>query len=203
MPRRVSVEVSPPRRIVICGGGVVGASTAYALVNHPSWRSDADSCTLVESTEIAAAASGKAGDPNCHHKVTAEGRLQAGGFLALDWHSKETQSLAALSFKVHSDLAEQHDGATRWGFRKIETYSVSFDETRDKFRKVVPDIPWLDTGIITQSKRIGASTNTAQCEPKLFTQALVQVSCLVVHSMAKSSPPDGSGEGTPSRLGHR
>ena len=49
-------------RVVICGGGVIGACIAYFL----SQRSV--DVTVVERTEVAAAASGK-----------------AGGFLALDW----------------------------------------------------------------------------------------------------------------------
>ena len=49
-------------RVVICGGGVIGACTAYFLT-----RRGID-VIVVERTEVAAAASGK-----------------AGGFLALDW----------------------------------------------------------------------------------------------------------------------
>ena len=49
-------------RVVICGGGVIGACTAYFLS-----RRGID-VTVVERTEVAAAASGK-----------------AGGFLALEW----------------------------------------------------------------------------------------------------------------------
>ena len=51
-------------RVVICGSGVIGACTAYFLS-----RRGID-VTVVERTEVAAAASGK-----------------AGGFLALDWCS--------------------------------------------------------------------------------------------------------------------
>jgi len=49
-------------RVVICGAGVIGACTAYFLA-----RRGID-VVVVERTEVAAAASGK-----------------AGGFLALDW----------------------------------------------------------------------------------------------------------------------
>ena len=49
-------------RVVICGAGVIGACTAYFLA-----RRGID-VIVVERTEVAAAASGK-----------------AGGFLALDW----------------------------------------------------------------------------------------------------------------------
>ena len=49
-------------RVVICGAGVIGACTAYFLARRGI------EVVVVERTEVAAAASGK-----------------AGGFLALDW----------------------------------------------------------------------------------------------------------------------
>ena len=49
-------------RVVICGGGVIGACTAYFLARRGV------EVTVVERTAVACAASGK-----------------AGGFLAFDW----------------------------------------------------------------------------------------------------------------------
>jgi glycine/D-amino acid oxidase-like deaminating enzyme len=63
-------------RVVICGGGVVGACTAYFLA-----RRGID-VMVVERTEVAAAASGK-----------------AGGFLALDWCAGTP--LDALALNAH------------------------------------------------------------------------------------------------------
>lgn len=51
-------------RVVICGGGIIGAATAYYLATQHGVAA-----TVVEREELAAAASGK-----------------AGGFLALDWN---------------------------------------------------------------------------------------------------------------------
>ena len=48
--------------VVICGGGVIGACTGYFLARHGI------DVTVVERSEVASSASGK-----------------AGGFLALDW----------------------------------------------------------------------------------------------------------------------
>lgn len=50
-------------RVVICGGGIIGAATAYYLSQQGV------GATVVEREALAAAASGK-----------------AGGFLALDWN---------------------------------------------------------------------------------------------------------------------
>jgi glycine/D-amino acid oxidase-like deaminating enzyme len=69
-------------RVVICGGGVIGACTAYFLS-----RRGID-VTVVERAEVAAAASGK-----------------AGGFLALDWcGGTPLDGLARRSFQLHADL---------------------------------------------------------------------------------------------------
>ena len=52
------------RHVLVVGGGIIGSSTAYFLSKRA-----AATVTLLEGSEIAAGASGK-----------------AGGLLALDWH---------------------------------------------------------------------------------------------------------------------
>ena len=72
-------------RAVICGGGVIGTCTAYFL-----GRRGVD-VIVVEGTEVAAAASGK-----------------AGGFLALDWCAGSTvDALARRSFGLHAALPNE------------------------------------------------------------------------------------------------
>ncbi len=81
------VPENPAMRVVICGGGVIGASIAYFL-----------SCLgvrpiVVESTGVACAASGK-----------------SGGFLALDWcDGTPLEQLARRSFELHAELAQKID----------------------------------------------------------------------------------------------
>ena len=75
-------------RVVICGGGVIGACTAYFLS-----RRGID-VIVVERTEVAAAASGK-----------------AGGFLALDWCAgTPLDALARRSFGLHAALPSEIAG---------------------------------------------------------------------------------------------
>ncbi|SIO41769.1 FAD dependent oxidoreductase [Bradyrhizobium erythrophlei] len=67
-------------RVVICGGGVMGACIAYFLSRRGI------NVIVVEGTEVAAAASGK-----------------AGGFLALDWCAgSPLDALARRSFELHA-----------------------------------------------------------------------------------------------------
>src|ERR1700716_1520193 len=88
-------------RVLICGGGVIGASIAYFL-----------SCrgvevVVIESTGVACAASGK-----------------SGGFLALDWcDGSPLEALARRGFLLHARLAEEL--RDDWGYRRVETFSGS------------------------------------------------------------------------------
>ena len=84
--------------VLICGGGVIGASIAYFL----SCRGV--KATVIEGTGLACAASGK-----------------SGGFLARDWcDGSPLAPLARRSFTLHAELAEQIAGD--WGYRRLDTY---------------------------------------------------------------------------------
>ena len=91
----------------IVGAGIIGLSTAYYLAN--SSDTPPQSIHLVEAAPtLFASASG-----------------YAGGFLAEDWFSSAVAPLGALSFKLHKELAEQHDGRRRWGYSKSTGTSLS------------------------------------------------------------------------------
>jgi glycine/D-amino acid oxidase-like deaminating enzyme len=82
-------------RVVICGGGAIGACTAYFL-----GRRGIDVIVL-ERTEVAAAASGK-----------------AGGFLALDWCAgTPLDALARRSFQLHATLPREFAGD--WTYQRM------------------------------------------------------------------------------------
>jgi glycine/D-amino acid oxidase-like deaminating enzyme len=90
--------------VVICGGGVTGASSAYFLSQRGVL------CTVVERHELACAASGK-----------------SGGFLALDWcDGTRLETLARRSFALHSELARGLHGD--WGYRGLDTFSGSVSD---------------------------------------------------------------------------
>src|SRR5689334_4287322 len=87
------------------GGGIVGCTTAYFLTRHPSFDPALHSITLLEASSIAAGASGK-----------------AGGLLGL-W--AYPQCLVPLSYRLHRELATEHGGAERWGYRRVGCGRVS------------------------------------------------------------------------------
>src|SRR5712671_5605808 len=109
-------------RVVICGGGVIGACTAYVLS-----RRGID-VIVVERTEVAAAASGK-----------------AGGFLALDWCAgTPLDALARRSFGLHAALPNEIAGD--WGYRRTTAYSGFVAPARDARRRVAAELEWLSDG---------------------------------------------------------
>lgn len=86
--------------IVILGAGIIGVSTAYYISQDLSI--DPSKIHLVEATpELFSSASG-----------------YAGGFLAEDWFSAAAAELGALSFAEHKRLAEENDGAKKWGYSR-------------------------------------------------------------------------------------
>ena len=90
------MDESKRMHVLICGGGVIGASIAYFL----SCRGV--KATVIESTGLACAASGK-----------------SGGFLARDWcQGTPLAPLARRSFALHGELNEKLAG--NWGYRRLD-----------------------------------------------------------------------------------
>lgn len=135
-------------RVVICGGGVVGACTAYFLS-----RCGID-VIVVERTEVAAAASGK-----------------AGGFLALDWCAgTPLDALARRSFQLHAAFPDQISGD--WGYRRVTAYSGFVVPERDTRRHSPANLGWLSEGVIIES-RLGTTETTAIVHPRKFASAMM------------------------------
>ncbi len=133
-------------RVLICGGGVIGASIAYFL----SRRGVA--ATVIERTGLACAASGK-----------------AGGFLALNWcDGTPLEPLARRSFALHTRLAEEIGGD--WGYRRLTTYGglAGLRRRGDGY-----GIDWLSPGV-TVNQRLGSTETTAQVHPGKFTAAMMR-----------------------------
>jgi glycine/D-amino acid oxidase-like deaminating enzyme len=135
-------------RVVICGGGVIGACTAYFLS-----RRGID-VIVVEGTEVAAAASGK-----------------AGGFLALDWCAgSPLDALARRSFALHAALPNEIAGD--WGYRRMTTYGGFVVPERDARRHAPAELDWLSDGVVI-ANRLGTTETTAIVHPRKFTTAMM------------------------------
>jgi glycine/D-amino acid oxidase-like deaminating enzyme len=136
-------------RVVICGGGVIGACTAYFLSHR------GNEVIVVEGTEVAAAASGK-----------------AGGFLALDWCAgSPLDALARRSFGLHAALPDEIAGD--WGYRRMTTYSGFVVPECDARRHLPANLKWLSDGVVIAS-RLGTPETTAIVNPRAFTAAMMK-----------------------------
>lgn len=142
-------------RVVVCGGGVVGASTAYYLTKRGC------APTIVERCEIAAEASGK-----------------AGGFLARDWNDGNP-ALAALSrasFDLHDELSREL-GAETIDYRRLTCIGVETGSGRTgraapsaRPRKL-ENVQWseLDARGV---RPMGDRSTVAQVHPRKLTRAM-------------------------------
>ncbi|KAI0033390.1 hypothetical protein K488DRAFT_69881 [Vararia minispora EC-137] len=97
--------MATPPSVVICGGGIVGLSTAFYL---SALEPAATIHVLDTSPTLFACASGR-----------------AAGFLASDWFPSSTASLGALSFRLHASLARAHAGRATWGYAPSLAYSLA------------------------------------------------------------------------------
>jgi glycine/D-amino acid oxidase-like deaminating enzyme len=135
--------------VVICGAGAIGACTAYFLS-----RRGID-VTVVERTEVAGAASGK-----------------AGGFLALDWCAgTPLDALARRSFALHATL--QEETGVDWSYRRMNAYSGVVVGERSARRHAPSELDWLFDGIVITS-RLGTPLTTAIVPPRTFTSAMMK-----------------------------
>lgn len=137
-------------RVLICGGGAIGASIAYFL----SCRGVA--ATVIEGTGLACAASGK-----------------SGGFLALDWcDGSPLEGLARRSFALHARLPQELGGD--WGYRRLTTYA-GVAGGRHRFRRREGAYrPGFLAAEVSVQQRLGSTESTAQVHPAAFTAAMMR-----------------------------
>lgn len=149
--------LSVGKRVVVCGGGVIGVCTAYFLATK-----GAAHVTVVEKSAVACAASGK-----------------AGGFLALDWcDGSPLGGLARASFHLHRSLAAALDGPASYGYRPLDTLSLALLSSASSASDSAPSpsLPrWVDGPRDRPPRTIGTTETTAQVHPQLFARTLISV----------------------------
>jgi glycine/D-amino acid oxidase-like deaminating enzyme len=137
-------------RVVICDGGVIGASLAYFLSLKQA------EVVVVERSGVACAASGK-----------------SGGFLALDWcDGSPLAPLARRSFELHAALAAEFPG--KWGYRRLDTLSIAASARRRLGGSASDGLPdWVAREALLQ-QRLGSPATTAQVDPAAFTRGMME-----------------------------
>ena len=141
-------------KVIICGGGIMSACTAYFLLEHGV------SCIVIERNKVACAASGK-----------------AGGFLAKDWCGQQSlRVLAEASFEVHEALSDALNGEKNYDYRKLTAYALEIKENQTSQNLGNNEATWLDgSGVDSKSrKQIGSTETVAQLHPFKFVHTLTK-----------------------------
>lgn len=158
---------TPGRQIVVIGGGIIGCTTAYYITRHVAFDATRDSLTVVEASDVAGGASGK-----------------AGGLVATWAYPRE---LVDVSYAEHKRLAAEHGGAARWGYRVVgcgqwegrgaaphreQMDGLHERSKRKRSRHTMPsDLDWI-RGDLTESY-VPFEGETAQVHPLLFTRSML------------------------------
>ena len=158
------------------GGGIIGCTAAYYLTRHPAYDSELHSVTLVEATRIAGGASGK-----------------AGGLLAI-W--AYPSNIVPLSFRLHEELAREHNGEETWGYRRVTCGDLEVEgrdwsdqelpkghslgkrrksATSGKVKGVPEDLNWISQEQIKGYEEVGDTSATAQVYPYHFTTTMIRL----------------------------
>ncbi|KAL8860913.1 MAG: hypothetical protein Q9178_002668 [Gyalolechia marmorata] len=89
---------------LLTSGGVVSACIAHYLIQHPRYHPKPTGVSILEASSIGGGASGKAGSI-----------IATCGDLAC---------IAPLSYRLHCELSNQHNGVDAWGLRNIHSADV-------------------------------------------------------------------------------
>ncbi len=140
-----------PTRICIIGGGIIGAAIAFQLS-----EAGCSNIAIVERTNIACGASGR-----------------AGGFLARNWRSGAEGKFSESSFQAHSELAARlkKEFSLDVMYRRITTINLSITEVNEKTAKIKQStsrnksLPNWITAAVDEQEIIGTEDTTAQVHP--------------------------------------
>ncbi len=133
-------------RVLILGGGAVGACIAHQLAVR-----GADT-VVIERHGVAGAASGK-----------------SGGFLALDWcDGSALAPLARRSFALHAAWADAIAG--EWGYRRMTAYAGTVAAGGRSSRR---GPAWVGPEVAIE-RQLGTARTAAQVDPAAFTAATMR-----------------------------
>lgn len=152
-------SMSKKESIYIIGGGIIGCTTAFYLTDHPKFDTSKYEIVIIESNDIACAASGK-----------------AGGLLA-SWAFPT--KLAELSFRLHQCLAQKYQGDLNWDYRHLPSVNLDVDLTHENdedtnHNSLPTNLNWIDSKNIIKWTKLSDKDSTAQIHPYKFTNFILQ-----------------------------
>jgi glycine/D-amino acid oxidase-like deaminating enzyme len=110
---------------------------------------------------------------------------KAGGLLQIE---AEPACLAPLSFKLHADLAGEHDGEKVWGYRNVHvgecdltsrgisgTAACQMRNPSSHDTMYPESLNWILSSAIQTYRQVGTPANSAQVHPYLFTTSIARL----------------------------
>ena len=158
-----STDSESSRHIVIIGGGIIGAATAFYLTK----RGYAN-VTVVERYRVAGCASGK-----------------SGGFLAGGWGDKTTNALHTKGFQLHASLSQELHLES---YRPIRTLEVSQGQTKRSKQNVCP---WLDGACGVPMDDQTAQVTPLELTTKLMEAAMAKGAKVVIGQVINVEAEEG------------
>jgi glycine/D-amino acid oxidase-like deaminating enzyme len=101
----------------------------------------------------------------------------SGGFLASNWYAPNVLPLGELSFALHKELADRHDGFRKWGYAPSTGISLGSPEDDDEEGERAED--WLLEGtsrsaVADRNSRSKADRHDRSIAPKWLRKGLKQ-----------------------------
>lgn len=96
------------------------------------------------------------------------------------------QQIVPLSFNLHQQLADEYDGETEWGYRRVNTVGIDGDISKNASRNtnnstpslkslgLPDDLDWLKPNVIHDWSTLGGPDTTAQVHPYKFTNFILK-----------------------------
>jgi len=76
--------------------------------------------------------------------------------------SAATKSLAELSFRLHDQLQQEHDGYENWGYRRTRAFSVVANGGLGGETPETGGFEWIKSGVIQSKNNLGNVYDCAQ-----------------------------------------
>ena len=170
------------------------------MTRHPVYDPTKHKITLIEASKVAGGASGKAGG-----LLALWGKVVSSQVLGCtDQFPAYPSNLVPLSYRLHAELAKEHDGEEKWGYRRIHcgqleakgrplTQAVGKKGSKENGESLslqkrskqaigtlraagIPqDLDWFSPESVKDYSEMGDPNTTAQVHPYQFTTSMAKL----------------------------
>lgn len=84
------------------------------------------------------------------------------------------QPIGKASFDLHAELAEKLDGANKYGYRRVHTYSALFSETKKRKVGSHSGLAWCSPSTVGSVEALADENDSAQVHPGQYTHTVLE-----------------------------